>query len=219
MSFAQKLAGFFVVNLALLPVALGSAATGHEANDFYGPRWPIGANVHYKIDSSMNPQFTSGTVTFGDGRWSNRVSGRSPNFIYEGAQNMTNPFTPCGGPNGVFRSYMGPENGYPNGVLGFTPACFDNGRMAGFTMVINSRYQMTYADNPPNGVIDAASVLVHEFGHATGWRGHFLPGGEYCSGNGVDRTMCPTTNWRRTKSGAPLRAMTFTRSTTHTIKS
>lgn len=47
--------------------------------------------------------------------------------------------------------------------------------------------------NPPSGRLDALSLAVHEFGHSTGWRGHFDPDADVCDVGGQDdrQTMCP----------------------------
>lgn len=212
----RLLVGLTLLNVALLPAASALGAFAHVKSDFYGGSntWAVNADVGYKIDDSFTPALTNGAVTTADGRWSNRVNGRAPDFNYNGAASVGNPFTACDGPNVVFRDYMGPENGFPDGVLAFTPTCRPSGNVTGFSMIINSRYAFSLSTEPSDpGELDLLAVLVHEFGHATGWTGHYGANTDQCSGTGPDQTMCP--NYEPTE---PNEWRTLEEHDTHTLQ-
>ncbi len=192
-----------LLNAVVLGAVVSSSASGHRPGKFYAQEWRPEAKVGYVLDRSMKPRRTQRFVRRADAQWDNRSGGRGPAFVLRGVQQIGGPFSPCRGPNAVFRDYMGPDNGFPDGILGFTPGCVSNGgrRMVGFSMVINSRYRATYRKaGPPAGSFDGPAVLTHEFGHATGWYGHYDTGSSQCDKRGAYQTMCPI--WRPNRARA-----------------
>ena len=190
-----------VVNAVVLAGLLSPSASGHRPGQFYAQEWRPSSKVGYVLDRSMKPKTTKKWVRRADSQWDDRSRGRSPKFVLRGVKQIKGPFSPCKGPNAVFRDYMGPENGFPDGILGFTPGCFKGKRMVGFTMIINSRYAASYGrSGPPAGAFDGPAVLTHEFGHATGWYGHYENKSKQCDKRGAYQTMCPI--WRPNRARA-----------------
>lgn len=187
------------LNVVLLPLTIAGSASGHGTTEFYGAphKYAINQDVYYNIDLSVNPDSNWEAVANAESKWSDRATGRSPNFIYAGEADLTGAFTPCSGPNAVFKA------GMEVGTVGYTPGCYQDGKQVGFTLVMNNIYNYYWGTGTPaSNQIDARSILTHEFGHATGWYGHFAQTSDTCGGTGPDQTMCRVyepstpTEWR-----------------------
>lgn len=82
----------------------------------------------------------------------------------------------------------------PTGIEGFTPRCKKKGdnRILFFTMYLNSTESWySGTGDAPASRVDVWSIASHEFGHGTGWVGHYADGGTLCSNNSQEETMCP----------------------------
>ena len=81
----------------------------------------------------------------------------------------------------------------PAGVAGFTPQCKQRGknRILFFVMYLNSteKWYSGTADAPADRT-DVWSIATHEFGHGTGFVGHFPRGGSLCGNSSAQQTMC-----------------------------
>lgn len=194
--------------------ALGSTtASGHSEVGMYDSIWERNRNVRYNIDNNVADGWRA-SINNGFTRWSDRASGRAPNFIYDGVATMQGAYTPCAGANGVFARNLDQDGWGPTN--GLTAICVteDPNYITGFTMVFdtvpsnntphpNGGWYVGDGD-PPEDKIDLRSTSAHEAGHATGWGRHFSDTGAQCPATADVHTMCGFfaellgTSWRRT---------------------
>ena len=88
-------------------------------------------------------------------------------------------------------------------ALGATKRCIITGHpnVVRFSLAVDSDTPWyTGTGTVPSGLYDVRSVLSHEFGHVTGWQGHFANSiGDGCEYNTGRHTMCPDipagSNW------------------------
>lgn len=176
-----------IVLIVLLAASLPSMAhTG-----FYPAVWPKNLDVEYVFDNNVPSGTPRAQVIDGAAAWNNRVDGKAPNFLPAGQATLSNPYTPCDGPNAVFWRDL-TADGFPSDVIGYTPGCRNNGNFKGFTMIYdnNPPYPWYFGDDEvPDGRIDFESLTTHEWGHATGWYDHF--GDDFCPDGSARQTMCP----------------------------
>lgn len=151
---------------------------------FYKHRWQFDTRVHLRIDDGV-PRRWRPTVRRTFRPWNNRADGNAPKFVFNGIRQLEHPFTPCVGPNAIFRANL------PRGYLGYTPSCVHPGdeQVTGVTMVLDRRHFST-GSQLPRRRYDLLSVSRHEAGHATGWFGHFRRKSKRCDGR-KRPTMCP----------------------------
>lgn len=188
----------FVLGL-LLPVLLLSPqfAQAHSASTFYsggGGVWASGIWVNWYSKGFPSSSYVD-RLKNGSAQW-NAASGSSsaePDFSYVGGTS-TGPSSPCSASlNGAYWYNLDPLVG--EYVLGYTPFCKNtSGRVYRFTMYIDST-QSWYTgtgDSVGTFTADLWSVASHEFGHATGWYGHYSTSETICENNGSQATMCRT---------------------------
>lgn len=56
-------------------------------------------------------------------------------------------------------------------------------------------WHFNHQTNGGDGDRDFSGVFSHEFGHATGFNGHFSGGSQACDNDGSNSTMCSGTDW------------------------
>jgi hypothetical protein len=79
------------------------------------------------------------------------------------------------------------------GAFAATSKCVNQGQIEHATLTFDSASTNWYkgTGNPANHEVDVWSTASHEWGHMTGWGGHFGVGGPQCSGaQATWQTMC-----------------------------
>ncbi len=104
--------------------------------------------------------------------------------------------------NGVHRTSL---DG-PNGIVATTYSCIDatTAEAVSIQVVIDADDRW-FTGNTPSapGEYDLIGAVAHEFGHATGWEGHYAPHDPRCTSSAHPERMCPalatgSTAWRTT---------------------
>jgi hypothetical protein len=194
----RRLCGAAVAGFLLtMSLMVATPAAAHTWSTYYtgaGGRWPGATTVRFYVRNgfpSSAPWMP--TINRGADQWNAARISLEPRFVNAGATaTVGNADRPCSATyNGVYwrdLDYLGST------VLGYTPHCENvAGVVTRFSMSIDadaSWYVGTGAT--PNGRYDAWSVLTHEFGHATGWVGHFAESDSACPNDATRSTMCPS---------------------------
>lgn len=175
-------------------VAVPSVAAAHSPT-FYtggGGKWTNFLSIGYYQKGFPTTTHVA-RINNGHTQWNAAgPSGIEPDFWYAGTTSTAgNADLPCSATyNGVYwrnLDYLG------IGVLGFTPHCENTaGVVTRFSMSIDSNASWyTGTGEGPGGQYDLWSVASHEWGHATGWYGHFASSESICVDNSAQATMCP----------------------------
>lgn len=183
------LLGLLLVNLLHAP-----PARAHSSATFYTDKWASSIDVNYGFSTNFPMGNHRARVTTGKNAWNNAAGSTEPDFF--GFNPDGNYFfgDPCRSPDG-------------NGVLWFNrPAmtlaevklCASaSGRIQRFSLAFDpgagdyGRSWYTGTGDAPSDTYDLWSVAAHEFGHVTGFWGHFGEGGTLCANDNSRHTMCP----------------------------
>lgn len=203
----------FVLTVATAPIAAAhtpcpsGATTCSYSTNFSQSR--IGKYIPYSgeswyIKTSFPAQAYYNRIQEAAATWNSlhTSSDPEPTFNFAGTTSSAgDPESPC---NVNFSAVYWRDLSYlPGGVLGVTHVCTTFGDDAGgniltFSISINSNtawYNGT--STPTSGTFDLLSVITHEFGHATGFWGHWDKNydSSLCSlsPSNTDHTMCSTT--------------------------
>lgn len=182
--------GLLALNVVCAVNLVAEQVSAHPGDAFFEQKWTPDSNVRYKMDNNV-PGDWRPAIHDGIARWSDRADGRAPNFIPDGEAAMSEPYSPCAGPNGVFARNMG-QDGFP-GFAGLTLRCGTTGSslLQGFTMIYNNQFSWYLGDGTvPNDRWDMRSIATHEAGHIPGFKGHFEDSDICHLDNGNDQTMC-----------------------------
>lgn len=182
-----------IVALAVFLIASTSAAGAHTSSTYYfGSReWFPSRNVNYYFHTSLpNTSDWRNSIRAGDGVWDALGGTTEPDFF---SQTVSSSGYSCAGGAGSGRSavHYGAIDG-ATGILGVTTWCIPSGEyyLDAFRILYDSA-EVWYSgsgDAPPDQR-DVRSVSAHEFGHATGFYGHFTAS-DLCGDVGTDQTMC-----------------------------
>lgn len=183
--------------------ALGAAistsalyAEGHMASLYYksGKFWPVNHTEGYWIRDNFPSSSYGSRINEARAHW-NSVGGMNEvDFVYNGVTTATGNFNePCS-PN-VSISMVSMRSDLPAGVGGRANSCNDPalGYRTKFHIGINPNFNWYVGTGlPSSSQVDLRSVATHEFGHTTGFTGHFLEGSSTCNGEfEPHHTMCP----------------------------
>jgi len=171
------------VAVFMLATAIPASAT---ASFWIPSEWTADPDYHlgYRHSGYTGSNFTN-AVQSADDPWDN-VGSSWLDFNWGGTD--TSVFTwqdACLSPDGVF---VGTAAITP---LGREKTCTNSGNMRASNIAID-RTGRNWEFGPANASSnewDMRSVLVHEFGHAAGWVGHFA-GSSRCPNTSADQTMC-----------------------------
>lgn len=185
-----------VIATALLASALVPRLVGaHNQSDYYPNKWIQDLNVDWRFTTGFSDGSFRSRAQTGANRWNNL--GEPMRFDQLSETPNYNPDS-CPFPIQYQRDgiHWVAIDG-PGGYLATTPTClFAEGELATFNIKFDSSEDWyTGTGTPGSNQVDALSVAVHEFGHATGFYGpfaigHFDPTAGVCTGNPV-HTMCP----------------------------
>lgn len=127
--------------------------------------------------------------------WNSVGGSNEVDFAFDGTTSGTGNFNdPCS-PNKSI-SMLSMRSDLPSGTLARTNACNDEdlGHTTKFHIGFNPDYSWyTGTGTPASGVYDFRSIATHEFGHATGFYGHFSDSSILCiPGSDAEprHTMC-----------------------------
>lgn len=189
------------VACCLASLVVAAVGIGHGASTYYPSVWASGERNQ---DYGFEDEFPSGNlrdrVEDGAQDW-NPLAGNMQ--FHRGGVNVTWSYgAACSnrslGENGVHWNQIdGPAgSGGGKSVWASVRHCFkQNGDLKAIQIQFDREENWhTGTANPPSDKLDAWSVATHEFGHATGWAGHFEPGWEVCT-NAPRHTMCPYINY------------------------
>lgn len=169
-------------------VVLPATTTAHPAKDWYPREW--------KNDLQVEWSFTKGYPARGGRR--NRVKdaarawnrlGQPMRFVWRKDIDNLDPRR-CPSREQKDGVHWRIIDGNGN-TLAETYRCYAGGRLHSFQITFDKQ-ERWYGGKakPPRGRFDLWSVAAHEFGHATGFSGHFSAGTRLCKGSGQN-TMCP----------------------------
>jgi matrixin len=167
-------------------------ATGHTAGTFYTDgKWP---SNNLTVEWRFVSDFPSGTkrdrAQDGKQRWN--AQSQPMSFNFESGQSDYAPFPASSCPSQEQKDalHYGPIDG-ANGVLAERFYCKSGANWYTFQIKYdNAESWYSGSGTPGSSEYDFWSVSSHEFGHATGWRGHFDAGSTECGS--PHHTMCPT---------------------------
>jgi hypothetical protein len=179
-------------------VASVGSVSGHIVSLYYGPEWS-GDRAYGVGWLASTPNTASGVST---------ISG---SVLEWNSVSATFEFTPYQGRNtSVSWTGSGCTTGYPNQVwsmssdtgssLAVTHRCSSGGSVLRAAIRIDTRLNWDVdGGTTPANLWDLRSVMVHEYGHATGFGGgtsaipHFEEDDVFCDA-GIRHTMCPSTS-------------------------
>lgn len=187
-----------LVGTAFLLGVLSIVNPSYAHDGHYPAKWPNDRNVNIVFDNGFPAGDPRAQAIDGADSWSDRGDGLSPRFVPNGQSEGSSPYSECVGPNALFwRDLSADKPSFPSTVVAFTPGCRDGeGHFLGFSMIYDNdppeRFPWYFGDGEvPNGRIDFESLATHEFGHATGFFGHFGDGSAECPNGPAIETMCP----------------------------
>lgn len=179
-----------VLVVALVALAAPQLPAGaHAAADYYNSKWQRDRSVEWRFTAGVPDTAFRDRVRDGAGRWNSlgpsmhfdKLSGDYANF---------DPYV-CPGSyqkDGVHRRYLSGD------TLAVTLTCRFSGtsELYSFQIVFDEgRSWYNGTGTPGSNEFDTEGVATHEFGHATGWSGHFGDSWDVCQPPDK-HTMCPT---------------------------
>lgn len=181
------------------------AAQAHTSSTFYSTYWPGFALVSYGMHIGFPTGAFRSVHVNGKDQWNNAVAGREPEFYWSLPDdvNYGSAAAPCNLATNTGALFWNDLSYIGANTLGFTRRCWGDGTIATFTIEFakNRPWYVGTGDAPSNKY-DWWGAVAHEFGHATGWSGHFGSTKSICASNSGPNTMCPThflgTEWMRT---------------------
>lgn len=192
------------VPCTLLVLVVSVSSAGHHNR--YPTYWPgTGTDISYYIDADMPASWQANVEPQGSGPslatapW-NAVGSGTPNFLFLDYGQVPSVDNPCAvpGEGGIGQEQL---DRFGTDTVGIESDCLftggDTDRIAAFVISIDSGAggsSWNESGVPTANEIDMLSVMVHEFGHATGWGGgsdHFADNSStHCSEDATRRTMC-----------------------------
>lgn len=192
------LAGPILAVLAVL--ASSGVAYAHDAATYYpAPRWPNGVFEPYFIATGV-PDLARVNTSIVNGANAWNALNEPMDFSYQGrsAQSILVNQCPANGHSYVFQR---PLDGV-GGRAAETYRCSSGGFTNSFVMTFDNEPWYSDTDNPPANNPDRWGMSAHEFGHATGFSGHWDALSTRCGYSSKQLTMCPSqfngTTWWRT---------------------
>jgi hypothetical protein len=184
-------------SLLALTLALTSLAVplrAHPQGDFYENKWIRDRSVDWMFTDTFPSNAWRDRVNDADGPWN--AVGTSMHFV---KQPEVNDFNALNCPSSYQKNgiHIGPIDGTPinDNTLARTYRCIFSGTNEWYSFQIKFDVEepwYTGASTPPPAfAFDLQAVATHEFGHATGFTGHFGGGSSYCTET-PKQTMCPT---------------------------
>lgn len=209
-----------VITLALVLVAFAVPARAEhdEAGDFFEKKWPASVNRDFCIEPDFDERLN-------DNAWTNMKSTivNSVNSVWEQDTQittnwgLTDPDPECandyeyenaGNCSAVLQLGAISRVSYDDesGGNGSSLRCDldGNGNLDFFWVNINDcfhdegcglDFHFDYSTNVPSGDYDFAGTFIHEFGHATGFNGHFDPNSTACPDSSWSSDMCSGADW------------------------
>lgn len=165
-------------------------ASSHPSPDFYDAKWRFDVSPTWHFTNEVPSGNLRDRVEDGSQEWNMLPPSMHFNKGSEVGNYAWNSCGPNGdGTNGV---HWGAMDG-KNGAWGITHMCVYDGnpdRMYSFQIRFDQAEDW-YNDtgNPPSDKLDSKGASAHEFGHGTGFSGHFAAGGAAC--DQPKSTMCP----------------------------
>ena len=184
---------------AALWAAVATPASAHSVSNFYPRRWPV-TKVTYGHTPSVPSSFRP-IVEKAAKKWT-RLDATLD--LAHGSDYSSNyDWATCSGRNGIHVDDRG-DLGSRGGVLALTVVCYStsSNQLTSANIAFDSTENWYVGTkSPASNQMDLFSVAVHEFGHFTGFAGHFDSGESICANNKSVQTMCPAytvgTKWQR----------------------
>lgn len=182
-----------LVLAVLVTAAFSTVISAHPASDFYSYKWPsTDRNVDWSFDQEFPTDGKRDRAKDGAQQWNN--------------VGTTMTFNKLSGDWGGYAADVCPTQEQKDGLhwgtidggggtLARTYRCVSGSNLHSFQIKYDQaeNWHGGTTDPGPNEA-DFWSVSAHEFGHATGWNGHFSGTSSYCNANSTDHhTLCPTT--------------------------
>lgn len=170
-------------------------AQAHRASTFYPREWAVGSDVQYGFDNGYPSGSFRFRTTDGKNEWNDAGGSREPDFSAFLADDDLLFGSPCFSPNSGILWFN-----RPSGIVGSVRLCVtSSGEAVRFSLAIDpdagdgsgGLTWYTGTGDAPGDTMDLWSVAAHEFGHVTGWLGHFGEDSSLCSNNSSRHTMCP----------------------------
>ena len=170
-------------------------AYGHSASSYYPRKWKIDLSVPYQFSLSI-PDHLKDNIREQSAKW-NSLDGELSLYADGTAQGV-------GYGNCVELTYQ--ENFLywadidgPGGTLAREYTCHflesDPDRIRVSSIQYDREENWHYGtDASGSNEISFRGVALHEFGHMSGWVGHFSASSDECSGSGPYHTMCANPN-------------------------
>jgi hypothetical protein len=187
------------------PPARAPQLPAYRAQDFYHWRWSPGSRsaVPWRFTDSVPASWRT-PISQAAASWN--AEQRSLQYAHPGSDLPAYRAQGCGGQqlenNGVHRAAL---DG-PSGIVATTFACIDTStaQAVSIQIVVDAAERWFTGAGPSlPGEYDLLGAVAHEFGHATGWEGHYAAHDPRCADTAHAERMCPalapgSTGWRVT---------------------
>jgi hypothetical protein len=201
---AQRGLAFDALVAAMLAsLVVAAIASSHPTDDFYRDFWPDSeVTWRFKNDVPVNEDPGDGTsfrarIVDGSRKW----NVLPPDLRFEKLSGDVTAWGAQDCPGFMQNAVHWDGIDGPGGTFGRTFLCTFVGPSEIFLESFQIRYDSDdtwysgTSSSVPSQQVDAFSLGAHEFGHATGWRGHFgAMNVELCGPGAPRQTMCPDTN-------------------------
>lgn len=187
----NQISALILLGLVSGLVGASAAATAHPATDFYNEKWPSNNdNVEWRFDQEFPTGNKRDRVKDGAQEWNN--VGQPMKFEKLAGDFASFPANSCPTEEQKDAVHWGGIDG-SGGTLAQTFICTSGGNLFNFQIRLDQAENWHGGTTSPGpNEIDVWSVAAHEFGHGTGWRGHFSSTSSLCNANATDHhTMCP----------------------------
>lgn len=186
----------FIIGLVCAMVLMPLSARAHTASTYYsgsaGGTWPASTNHSYWAWTNFPSSAHRSRIVDGAKAWNDASTGVEPNFVYQGTRSSGgNALYPCSASYSIaywydLDAYLGTS------FVGYTPRCENtSGRVFRFSLVMDSDTSWyTGTGTPGSTQTDLWSFTTHEWGHATGWGGHYPASDVALCADIHARTMC-----------------------------